>query len=92
MKNIYIITQDLKIPGRDYTSLYDAIKSLGDWQHPLESTWVIATSVDDENSIYEKLKTTMDNSDFLLIFEVKPERRQGWLPKSFWEWMNLKLS
>ena len=38
MKNIYIISYDLKIPGRDYTSLYDAIKSLGDWQHLLEST------------------------------------------------------
>ena len=38
MKNIYIISYDLKIPGRGYTSLYDAIKSLGDWQHLLEST------------------------------------------------------
>lgn len=90
MKNIYIISYDLKIPGRDYTSLYDAIKNLGDWQHPLESTWVIATNDYDENGIYSRLKETMDNSDFLLIFEVKPHNRQGWLPKSFWEWMNLK--
>ena len=32
---IVLITYDLKQPGRNYTDLYEAIKSLGDWQHPL---------------------------------------------------------
>lgn len=86
----YIISYDLKVPGRDYTSLYDAIKNLGDWQHPLESTWVIASETHDQNTIYNNLKATMDQNDLLLIFEVKPKARQGWLAKSFWEWMGTK--
>ena len=88
----YIISYDLKVPGRDYAPLYNAIKELGEWQHPLESTWVIATEEYDENHIYEKLKQVLDTNDLLLIFKVVPEERQGWLAQSFWEWMRTKLS
>ena len=52
--DLYIISYDLKTPGRDYTSLYNAIKDLGEWQHPLESTWVVSTNYD-ENQIYNIL-------------------------------------
>lgn len=85
---LYVVSYDLKTPGRDYSPLYDAIKELGEWQHPLESTWVIATEEFDENSIYTHLKKTLEDRDLLLILEIKPESRQGWLAKSFWEWMN----
>ena len=51
----YIISYDLKGGGADYTELYEAIKSVGEWQHPLESTWVVKTDLD-QNQIYEKLK------------------------------------
>lgn len=37
----FIISYDLKGGGSDYTELYEAIKSVGEWQHPLESTWVV---------------------------------------------------
>lgn len=85
--NVYIISYDLKIPGRDYTSLYEKIKGLGDWQHPLESVWLLATDTYDEDSIYRELKPTLDNNDLLLILKVNPKNRQGWLAVSFWEWM-----
>ena len=51
--NFYIVSYDLKNPGRDYTALYDAIKSIGEWQHPLESVWIVATNTCNENSIYK---------------------------------------
>lgn len=87
--NIFIISYDLKVPGRDYASLYNEIKKLGDWQHPLESTWVVESNLD-ENQIYDRLKPTLDDNDLLLILKVYPEARQGWLAKSFWGWMQTK--
>lgn len=41
MSKIFLITYDLKEPGQDYSELYEAIKGLGDWQHPLESMWLV---------------------------------------------------
>ena len=85
---IVLITYDLKQPGRNYTDLYEAIKSLGDWQHPLESTWFVHvpdnTILDD---IVEKLKASADKNDFFFAVEIT-KRYQGWLPKSFWTWIN----
>lgn len=88
MHRVYIISYDLKVPGKDYAKLYEAIKQLGAWQHPLESTWVVASNDYDQNSIYKALMGTMEPNDLLLIFEVKPKQRQGWLAKSFWSWMD----
>lgn len=89
--NFYIISYDLKVPGRDYSPLYNEIKELGEWQHPLESTWIVAT-VHNENDIYNRLKPVLDTNDLLLIFKVVPGDHQGWLAKSFWEWMRTKIS
>lgn len=89
---VYIISYDLKGLGKDYSQLYDAIRRLGDCQHPLESVWVVATDSYDQNSIYSELKPAMEQNDLLLILEVKPEARQGWLAKSFWTWMSEKES
>ena len=88
-RSFFIISYDLKVPGKDYSALFDAIKNLsgeGYWQHPLESTWVVYTTLD-VNDIYEKLHSVMDNNDLLLVLAVDPTKRQGWLAKSFWEWM-----
>ena len=67
-RRFYVISYDLKIPGRDYTSLYDAIKSYNEWQHPLESTWIVFSS-DTANEISAKLRANgnMDNSDLLFV-------------------------
>lgn len=86
-RKFFVISYDLKTPDRDYVSLYDAIRSLGENRHPLESTWVVAADDMDPNAIYERLKSCIDKSDSILIFEVMPEECQGWLGKSFWEWM-----
>lgn len=40
---IYLITYDLKQIGQNYSELYNSIKSLGDWRHPMESVWFVAT-------------------------------------------------
>lgn len=42
---IYAINYDLKRPGRNYETLYAAIKSCGAWWHYLGSTWLVDTSL-----------------------------------------------
>lgn len=88
---LFLITYDLKQPGRNYSELYELIKSLAgenNWQHPLESTWMIkvsdSTTVD---GITTQLRTSMDTKDSIFVVDISRMPYQGWLPKSFWDWM-----
>ena len=88
MTKIFLVTYDLKRPGQNYSDLYDAIKSEGDWQHPLESMWTLKT----DNSVlartlYKRLRPYIDEKDNLFIVEITDQDRQGWLAKSFWTWL-----
>lgn len=83
----YLISYDLKTPGQNYSGLYDAIKSLGEWRHPMESTWVVLT---DDNTtavmIRENLKKYLDTGDLVFVVNVSSAEYAGWLASSFWEW------
>jgi hypothetical protein len=83
---ILLITYDLKKPGKDYTALYNVIKTAPKWWHYLESTWIIQTpeSVDTWNS---RLTKVLDQNDHLLIVDITKRPRQGWLPKEAWDWI-----
>ena len=88
--NIYLISYDLRKPGQNYTPLYDAIKAYGDWQHPMESCWAVYTD-EDANAISASLRKNIDENDCLFVVKMNPtDDRQGWLPKSFWEWIKSK--
>jgi hypothetical protein len=85
---VYLITYDLNKEGKDYNELYDKIKSLGSWFHPLESVWLLRPSfINDVNTIAEQLRTTMDINDHVFVVEITDQPRQGWLPKTAWEWL-----
>ena len=63
----YAITYDLRQPGRKYDELYEEIKKqAGDsnWQHPMESFWVIAVSEyspKDKETMYKALRQYIDD-------------------------------
>lgn len=63
----YIISYDLvKAGAKDYTNLYNAIKSLGKWAKVVESTWVVVS----ELSIVEvrdSLTLHMDATDRIIV-------------------------
>lgn len=86
---VYLITYDLRVPGRDYISLYNTIKEYGDWQHPVESTWFISSNLQADD-IYNHLFQFIDKNDRLLVIQVNQTNKQGWLAKSFWDWLNSK--
>ena len=88
MTKTFLVTYDLKIPGQNYSDLYDAIKSEGDWQHPLESIWAVKTGISvSAGTLYERLRPLIDENDSLFIVEITDQDRQGWLAKSFWTWL-----
>ncbi len=63
---IHVITYDLRKPGRNYAPLYNAIKSLGGWCHPLESVWLIETWRS-TSSVFDALTPHIDQNDLLLV-------------------------
>lgn len=89
MSKIFLITYDLKEPGQDYSELYEAIKGLGDWQHPLESMWMV--KVNDfvvAQNVYNSLRPQIDENDLLFIVDITDRNCQGWLSKTVWTWLN----
>ena len=87
MAKLFLITYDLKAPGQNYSDLYDAIKSIGDWQHPLESMWVVRTCDDKTASgIKDTIRAAMDKGDRLYVVDITGQDYSGWLAKSFWTW------
>ena len=60
------INYDLRKPGRDYSSLYAAIKSCGSWVHPLESCWLVRTNLN-AAEVRDRLVAHVDQNDGLLI-------------------------
>ena len=95
MNRLFLIIYDLKVPGRDYGALYDAIKALStDYQHPLESTWfVFSDTIMSSQTIYDALRITIDDNDNLFVVNMSdPKNRQGWMPKNFWSWFAEKVN
>lgn len=92
-KLVYAINYDLKRPGQNYTPLYEAIKSCGDWWHHLGSTWLVDTSLNAQG-IWDRLAPHVDGNDIVLVIGVT-RNYQGWLPQEAWEWLHsrtLKLA
>lgn len=61
-----IIEYDLRSPGRNYDSLYKAIKAYGVWAHITESTWFIKTN-ESCAQVRDKLLTHMDSNDRIFV-------------------------
>lgn len=68
----YLVSYDLNKPGKNYNDLYDAIKasSTGKWCKPLESVYIIESSLS-ALSVYNKLTPCLDRNDRILVIEVK---------------------
>ena len=84
---VYAICYDLKSPGRDYQSLYKAIKGLsGIWWHYLDSTWLVRASMS-AGQIRDILRAKIDPNDNLLVIRVTSEYA-GWLHKEAGDWLH----
>ena len=64
----YIISYDLRKPGRNYDALYEAIKACGAWAKINESLWAVITQ-QTAVQVRDKLNQYTDTND--RIFVVK---------------------
>ncbi|SEW23562.1 hypothetical protein SAMN04487827_2233 [Prevotella sp. khp7] len=62
----YIVSYDLCMPGRNYDSLYQALKSFERWGKLTESTWAIVSNLD-HVQIRDYLMQYMDRNDRLIV-------------------------
>ena len=85
---IYLITYDLQTPGRDYTTLYTTIKSIGVWWHYLSSVWLVCPTdvTSTVASISENLRCHIDKNDNLFVTTIG-RTSDGWLPGDAWMWI-----
>lgn len=83
---VYLITYDINTAVKNYDDLYAAIKGIsGDFQHPLESTWLVSTDEPIKN-LYDVLRPLISDRDHLLILRMN-SKYYGWLSKNVWDWL-----
>lgn len=68
----YLIGYDLNKSGQDYTGLIENIKSLGNWWHCLDSTFLIKSNLT-AVQIRDFLKQYIDNNDELFVGHLSGE-------------------
>ena len=84
--SLFLVTYDLKSPGRDYASLHEAIKQSTTWWHYLESTWIVVTS-ESVREFTDRVKSKIDPNDRLLVVDISGREARGWLPRKAWDWL-----
>lgn len=86
---IYLITYDLVNKSKDYSLLYQAIQSIGDVVHPLESVWFVDATTRRFNAaaIASLLRSHMEESDLLFVVQIDGSDRNGWMAKTAWAWL-----
>ena len=77
---VYCVSYDLRAPGRNYLSLFEAIKSSGYWWHQTESVWFVI-SKKSAVEIRDTLMKLMDENDKLFICALQKE----WAGRGFSE-------
>ncbi len=87
---VYEISYDLNKSGQNYDELHEAIKSIGDWAHPLKSTWWVETHNLYSEDIYNKLEPFVDKNDYLFVSKITSDY-YGWLKEQFWEWLKPRI-
>lgn len=81
------ISYDLRNPGRDYDTLYSAIKDVGStWAHPLESMWIVVTSKTCAQ-VRDVLSKVVDQNDQLLIADFGPNWASWNISKDVTDWL-----
>jgi hypothetical protein len=55
--------------GDGYDKLIEKIRSLGDWWHHLESTWIVRCA-QSPSQVRDQLRSYIGNDDQLLVIEI----------------------
>jgi len=81
-----LISYDLRRPGQDYPELFAAIKSIGTWCHPLESTWIVRTTLSSAD-VRTRLSNHVDANDKVLVTALAGDWASSGLDKQSNDWL-----
>ena len=90
VKKTYLISYDLRKPGRNYSSLYSAIKSYGTYAHVLESVWSISTSRS-AVEVRDHLAQHLDQNDDLIVITASAPGAWKGLSQELTDWLKENL-
>lgn len=88
---LYLVTYDLNKSGQDYKALHEAIKSLGNWWHYLDSTWLVKSRLTVQQ-VTDHLTPRIDDNDRLLVLDVTGVGYNGWLTQDAWKWIGENIN
>ena len=72
----YLISYDLRKPGKDYSSLHAHLKTYATRAKPLESVWLIHSNLTAE-AVRNAAQAYMDANDKILVIDVT-KRAAAW--------------
>ncbi|GAA2575501.1 hypothetical protein [Microbacterium binotii] len=84
--SIFVVTYDLSAPGRNYNDLIDHLKSYGTYSRPVESTWLISTSMN-AGQVRDAAKKYLDANDKLLVIALATNWASTGLRDATNEWL-----
>lgn len=87
---IFCISYDLNKPGQNYPGLYDKIKKLGSWCHPVDSTWFVETTYSAEE-VRDTIKAVIDSSDSLIVTKASAPGAWCGLSNEVSQWLKNNL-
>jgi hypothetical protein len=67
--SVYLVTYDLKAPGRNYQPVHDYLRSFPDWCKGLESVYLIDTPMTSVQ-IRDALLTKVDANDKFFVVRI----------------------
>lgn len=76
MNNTILISYDLLTPGKDYTRLWEHLRSYRNYAKPLESVWLIRTG-DSTEQVRNSALNYIDKNDKIFVVDVT-SRTSAW--------------
>jgi hypothetical protein len=67
--NTILISYDLQRPGKNYPELWNHLKSYGTWAKPVESVWLLKTSLS-AAEVRDAAKLHVDANDKLIVIDI----------------------
>jgi hypothetical protein len=88
--SVYVISYDLRKPGRNYSKLFDAIRSVGGWCHALESFWLVKSNLRSDQ-LRQRLLPHIDNNDGLVVVEASSSWTSFGVSEQVASWLKANL-
>lgn len=82
----YIVYID-PVAGTQPSAVEEKMNLSNDWYRIKSNIWVLYTT-SDEDKWYSRLSPLIKESGRLFICKLDISKRQGWMTKDFWKWLN----